>query len=1352
MKKISSFLIQYRKLCFVVMLFLTILCGFLATGVPINRDRSKYLSDQSNMKKGMTLMENELPASEENSSIRVMFHNLKPEEIEKVQAQLEDIPNVSSVTYEADDPDYQKDSYTLFVLNSKAAYGTAEELSMEQTLDKDFSDYEMVYRNNDIPSTTVPFWIIGFSLSLGIVILIIMSRSWLDAPLFLTTLGMAVTINFGTNFFLPFIDEITVTIGPILQLVLSMDYSVILMSRYRQEKPLYKDRIRAMKVALAGSISSIASSSLTTVAGLLALVFLSFKLGPELGIVLAKGVFVSMLCVFSILPALILAFDPWLEKTRKKSLHVPLGSFATPVHKARYFLSAFFILLLVGSFFLQRKTAITFTETNGDPVVKIFPKKNTIALLYRTEEEKNVPDLIDTIEKDPRVLEVLGYTNTLGKEMSPKEMSEAFRSLNPDFPSDERMLRLIYFLSSGRKLPKLTATEFLNYLTGTILPDKSFSKYMDPALKERASELTEFSDKKKLTTELTAEEMAGFLGIEKEQAKQLYLYEKIVHGISDSGRMSLPEFISFIQKDVRKDPAYASYFDASTYASLDQAAFFTDANTILTERSAEDIAALLGLDANYARLIYRLYAAGDVSGQTMTLPEFSSYLVSLSNDPVLSGFIPDKNALRQAEQLNSLIALASSGRELSSGEMAEALGIGPEQTADLYRLYFVSDPETLQEAAAMQLSLPDFLNLLKAYGGSEENAERIAQLEQLTGLAVSGQELDVVTMAGIVGIDKETVGYLYAMQGTDRMTLPNFVNAALQMDTENPELQQLNQLIQLTASNAPLDSSALASLFNMQQADVEQLFALSLSADKKLPLMVFSSFLTNSILPNPAYAQAIPGDMAGQIRRLDNLLQTAVSGTPMGITDLSAAFGISVENIQTIFRLYAGSRVSGQTMSLKSLCDFLLSDDLLRSQLQESDIEQLQMLQSLMNISLRGDRFTSPEMAGFLGLDRNAVEKLYILRMSKNGAGDAWTLSPEAFISFALSDVLNNPEFQDAFSTDAADDLRKAKVLMEAVLSGKKYTADEMTRLLSSLSSESKKEDMELLYRFYDADHEKNAAVKMTIPELLNYLADHILKDERFSTYFDKKTRSEIEKGRNRILDYIAAMRGEEYSRLVINSSYPDESRETYAFTDMLQKEVKDRLGESYLIGNSMMVSEIHQTFQKEYLMISFITAFSVFLVVLLAFRNPTLPLILTLLVQCGVFITVTIIGLYAGSMYYLSLLIVQSILMGATIDYGIVFSNFYRDYRKKTGPIPSLRASYDGASDTIMTSGSILVLVLAVLGVLASSRMISDVCITLSLGVLIAILLILFILPGLAASFDPLISRSSARHRSNDR
>ena len=169
-----------------------------------------------------------------------------------------------------------------------------------------------------------------------------------------------------------------------------------------------------MKAALAGSVSSIVSSSLTTVVGLLALVFLSFKLGPELGIVLAKGVFISMLCVFTLLPVMILWFDNALEKTRKKAPHIPMGLLAKISHKARYAMPAIFALLLVGSFILQSFTTITFTEKSDDPLADIFPKDNTVVVIYHNKDEDK-SRIVSELEKDGRIVSVLNYSNTLGK-------------------------------------------------------------------------------------------------------------------------------------------------------------------------------------------------------------------------------------------------------------------------------------------------------------------------------------------------------------------------------------------------------------------------------------------------------------------------------------------------------------------------------------------------------------------------------------------------------------------------------------------------------------------------------------------------------------------------------------------------------------------------------------------------------------------------------------------------------------------------------------------------------------------------------------------------------------------------
>jgi predicted RND superfamily exporter protein len=546
MKKIANFLVKNRFVALVIMLVVTIICGVLAATVPINKDRTKYLADDSNMKQGIAIMEVAFPETKDTAAIRVMFDDLTTEQIANVKARLEAIPNVSEVIYEADNEKYNKENHTLFVVHADFGYNTDEEVAIEKAIETGFPEYTMVYKNNDIPLTELPIWIILLGLSLAIIILIVISSSWLDPVLFLVTIGIAIIINFGTNVIFPYTDELTITVGPILQLVLSMDYSIILMNRYRQEKDKSSNKIEAMKTALAGSISSIASSSLTTVVGLLALVFLSFKLGPELGIVLAKGVFISMLSVFTVLPVMILSMDKWLEKTRKKSPHISMRLLTKISYKIRHAMPIIFVILLVGSFILQRSVTITFTEDSEDQLVDVFPKDNTIVIVYNNEDEGNINGIVTELEKDNRVSSVLGYSNTLGKAMDAEEMSEAINEFDGKERIDKNIVSMIYFIAADGELPTLTVVEFMNFIVDSVIPNETLNAYVDNNIRDNIEYFEKFSDKEKLTTALTIEEMADFFGIEKERVEQLYLYYTIQNGVADSGKMTLPTFIDFV--------------------------------------------------------------------------------------------------------------------------------------------------------------------------------------------------------------------------------------------------------------------------------------------------------------------------------------------------------------------------------------------------------------------------------------------------------------------------------------------------------------------------------------------------------------------------------------------------------------------------------------------------------------------------------------------------------------------------------------------------------------------------------------------------------------------------------------
>ena len=169
--------------------------------------------------------------------------------------------------------------------------------------------------------------------------------------------------------------------------------------------------------------------------------------------------------------------------------------------------------------------------------------------------------------------------------------------------------------------------------------------------------------------------------------------------------------------------------------------------------------------------------------------------------------------------------------------------------------------------------------------------------------------------------------------------------------------------------------------------------------------------------------------------------------------------------------------------------------------------------------------------------------------------------------------------------------------------------------------------------------------------------------------------------------------------------------------------------------------------FHSELLFITLLTAIAIFIVVLIAFRNFFVPLILVMLVQCGVFLTVAVVGWQGYSIYYLALLIVQCILMGATIDYGILLTNYYREKRESMTIRDSIKAAYEGSINTILTSGAIMVFVCALVSPTFGEPTVDQICRTISIGAFCAIMLIVFILPGLLATLDKLVCKKDKRY-----
>ena len=378
-KYLFDLFVRKRLVFFVAAVAVAIACVFLIPHTKINSDMTRYLPDDSRMKQGIELMSEEFGEDGVGTGIvRVMFWSL-PDDLRAVTKEnLSDIEGVSSVLYQEGSEEYnhgEKVLYELLCSSQRSQHEIADEIS-------DRYGRRVVVETSE-QDTTAPLGVILIAFVLLLIVLFVMCESWLEPPIFLVAIGVGVAINMGTNALLNSVSATTNSIAAILQLVLSIDYSIILMSRYRQEQSSgNNDKFAAMTTALKKASPSIVSSAFTTIVGLMALGFMKFKIGADMGFVLAKGVLCSLVSIFTVLPTLVLALDDAIVKSTKRVLKLKTERLAGFSIKYSIPLAVFFVAIFAVSFFLHKKTEITFSSEQKSEIAKYFPQKNIVVLLY----------------------------------------------------------------------------------------------------------------------------------------------------------------------------------------------------------------------------------------------------------------------------------------------------------------------------------------------------------------------------------------------------------------------------------------------------------------------------------------------------------------------------------------------------------------------------------------------------------------------------------------------------------------------------------------------------------------------------------------------------------------------------------------------------------------------------------------------------------------------------------------------------------------------------------------------------------------------------------------------------------
>lgn len=208
---------------------------------------------------------------------------------------------------------------------------------------------------------------VALAVALAFIAMLLMTDSWALPPVVMSALGMAIVYNMGSNIFMGQISFVTQTLAAILQLGVTMDYSIFLVDRYYEEKQIHADRDEAMANAIVKSMTALAGSSLTTIFGFAALMFMQFTMGFDIGFVMAKGVVLGIVTVVTILPALVLITEKYIDKFKHRSLMPDFTKINDWVFKHKKALAIVFVLLLIPSYFVQSKAKLYYSMDKALP-------------------------------------------------------------------------------------------------------------------------------------------------------------------------------------------------------------------------------------------------------------------------------------------------------------------------------------------------------------------------------------------------------------------------------------------------------------------------------------------------------------------------------------------------------------------------------------------------------------------------------------------------------------------------------------------------------------------------------------------------------------------------------------------------------------------------------------------------------------------------------------------------------------------------------------------------------------------------------------------------------------------------
>ncbi len=441
--KICAFIVDKRNLFFLIFAILAIFSAFSRNWVGVENDMAAYLPQNTETRQGLDLMEEQFVTY---GSCTIMVANISYEQGEKIKRDIEKIDGVFSVDYD-DSPEHYN--------NGSGCFGVTFDYDEDDDRCLDslalVKDYIAPYDNylsttlGDVQAELIDAEMQVISVIVVIIVLSVLlltTQAYAEIPVLLITFGASAVLQMGSNFVFGTISFVSDSVTIVLQLALSIDYAIIFLNRYKEEHADKEPR-EAVIAALSKAIPEISGSSLTTIGGLIAMTFMQYKMGPDMGIVLIKAIILSLIGVFLLMPGVIMLFANLMEKTKHKNFipQIPfVGKFA---YRTRLFIPPIFALVIVGAFFISNKCHYVYGYSTVTPPIENevqaadrmieenFGSSNLVAMMVPTGSYETEKRLIDELESRDEVDHCQGLANIealdgymLADKLTPRQFSE----------------------------------------------------------------------------------------------------------------------------------------------------------------------------------------------------------------------------------------------------------------------------------------------------------------------------------------------------------------------------------------------------------------------------------------------------------------------------------------------------------------------------------------------------------------------------------------------------------------------------------------------------------------------------------------------------------------------------------------------------------------------------------------------------------------------------------------------------------------------------------------------------------------------------------------------------------------